>query len=234
LFTVGITFVATLLSGFVPAFLSARSSPAEVMKEGGRGNSSRLVNVITRILVIGQIALTAALLIAATLQIKSIRNQTTQDYGYNENAVYSARMGLMEGDYPTDDVKHQFFVRALRALRSNPTFENAAMSDRFRMTFAPNGQYEVDGQTYVTDRDRPRGNFESVSDGYFATLGLKMLEGRDFTIEDSDTKQPVAIVNTSFARKYFLGRARSATRCGASTPRNRRRGAPSSVSRLTC
>jgi putative ABC transport system permease protein len=207
LFTVGITFVATLLSGFVPAFLSARSSPAEVMKEGGRGNSSRLVNVITRILVIGQIALTAALLIAATLQIKSIRNQTTQDYGYNENAVYSARMGLMEGDYPTDDVKHQFFVRALRALRSNPSFENAAMSDRFRMTFAPNGQYEVDGQTYVTDRDRPRGNFESVSDGYFATLGLKMLEGRDFTIEDSDTKQPVAIVNTSFARKYFPGQS---------------------------
>jgi putative ABC transport system permease protein len=207
LFTVGITLVATLLSGFIPAFLSARSSPAEVMKEGGRGNSSRLVNVITRILVIGQIALTAALLIAATLQIKSIRNQTSQNYGYDENAVYSARMGLMEGDYPTDDVKHQFFLRALRALRSNPTFENAAMSDRFRMTFAPNGQYEVDGQTYVTDRDRPRGNFESVSDGYFGTLGLKMLEGRDFTIEDSDTKQPVAIVNTSFARKFFPGQS---------------------------
>src|ERR1044071_3806707 len=100
LFTVGITFFATLLSGFIPAFSSARSSPAEVMKEGGRGNSSRLVNVITRILVIGQIAVTAALLIMATLQIKSIRNQTSQNYGYDENAVYSARMGLMEGAYP--------------------------------------------------------------------------------------------------------------------------------------
>ncbi len=41
------------------------------------------------------------------------------------------------------------------------------MSDRFRMTFAAQGQYEVDGQNYVTDRDRPRGNFESVSDNYF-------------------------------------------------------------------
>ena len=129
------------------------------MKEGGRGNSSRLVNVITRILVIGQIALTAALLIAATLQIKSIRNQTSQNYGYDENAVYSARMGLMEGDYPTDDAKHQFFVRALRSLRANPAFESAAMTDRFRMTFANFGQYEVDGQTYVTDRDRPARQF---------------------------------------------------------------------------
>ena len=77
------------------------------------------------------------------------------------------------------------------------------MTDRFRMTFAPAGQYEVDGQNYLTDRDRPRGNFESVSDGYFTTLGLKILEGRDFTIEDSDAKQPVAIVNASFARKHW-------------------------------
>ncbi|MEY2564579.1 MAG: putative transport system permease protein, partial [Verrucomicrobiota bacterium] len=202
-FTLGIVLVATILSGLVPAILSARGSAAEMMKEGGRGNSSRLVNVITRVLVIGQIALTAALLIAATLQIKSIRNQTAQNYGYDENAVYSARMGLMEGDYPTDDVKHQFFVRALRSLRANPAFENAAMSDRFRMTFANFGSYEVDGKTYQTDRDRPTGNSESISDGYFNTLGLKMLEGRDFTIEDSDAKQPVAIVNASFARKYF-------------------------------
>src|SRR3954451_5092127 len=203
IFTLAIVLVATLLSGFVPALLSARGNTAEMMKEGGRGNSSRLVNVITRVLVIGQIALTAALLIMATLQIKSIRNQTTQNYGYDENAVYSARMGLMEGDYPTDDAKHQFFVRALRSLRSNPSFESAAMTDRFRMTFAPGGQYEVDGQTYVTDKDHLRANYESVSDGYFTTLGLKMLEGRDFTIEDSDTKQPVAIVNASFARKYL-------------------------------
>jgi putative ABC transport system permease protein len=203
IFTVGIVLVATILSGLIPAILSARANAAEVMKEGGRGNSSRLVNVITRILVIGQIALTAALLIAATLQIKSIRNQTAQNYGYDEDAVYSARMGLMEGDYPSDDAKHQFFVRALRSLRSHPQFESAAMTDRFRMTFAPGSQYEVDGQTYVVDKDRPRGNTESVSDGYFTTLGLKMLEGRDFTIDDSDTKQPVAIVNASFAAKFF-------------------------------
>src|SRR5438876_132212 len=93
-FTIAITFVATLVSGLVPAYLSARGNAAEIMKEGGRGNSSRLVNVITRVLVVGQIALTAALLITATLQIKSIRNQTKLDYGYDENAIYSARMAL--------------------------------------------------------------------------------------------------------------------------------------------
>jgi predicted permease len=202
-FTVAITLVATIVSGLVPALVSSKGSAAEIMKEGGRGNSSRLVNVITRVLVVGQIALTAALLIAATLQIKSIRNQITLNYGYDESAVYTARMALMEGAYPTQDARRGFFLRAVRALRANPQFESAAMSDRFRMTFAGQGQYEVDGQNYTTDRDRPRGNFESVSDNYFATLGLKILEGRDFTIDDTDAKQAVAIVNTSFARKYY-------------------------------
>ena len=202
-FTLAITLVATIVSGLLPAFLSSRGNPAEVMKEGGRGNSSRLVNVITRVLVVGQIALTAALLIAAMLQIKSVRNQTKLDYGYDENSLYAARLALMEAAYPTEESRRDFFTRAVRALRNDPQFEAAAMTDRFRMTFAAGGQYEVDGQNYLTDRDRPRGNFESVSDGYFTTLGLKLREGRDFTIEDSDARQPVAIVNASFARKHW-------------------------------
>jgi predicted permease len=202
-FVIGLTLAATILSGLVPAWLSAHGNAAEIMKEGGRGNSSRLVNVITRVLVVGQIALTAALLIAASLQIKSIRNQLTLNYGYDQNAVYTARIALMEGAYPTQDTRRDFFLRAVRALRASPRFDSAAMSSRFQMTFDGQGQYEVDGQNYVTDHDRPRGNFESVSDNYFTTLGLKILEGRDFTIDDADTKQPVAIVNASFARKYY-------------------------------
>src|SRR2546421_9298453 len=121
-FTVVITLLATIASGLVPAFLSARGNAAEMMKEGGRGNSSRLVNIITRVLVVGQIALTAALLIAATLEIKSIRNQMKLDYGYDENAIYSARMALMEGAY-TEEGRRDFFKRTVRELRANPQFE---------------------------------------------------------------------------------------------------------------
>src|SRR5436190_2846700 len=202
-FTVGITFVATIASGLLPALISAHRNAAEMMKEGGRGNSSRFANIVTRALVVGQIALTAALLIAATLQMKSIRNQLKLNYGYDKNAVYTARIALMEGAYPSEDARREFFKRAVRILRANAQFEAAALTDRFQMTFAGGGQYEVDGQNYLTDRDRPRGNYESVSDDYFRTLGLKVLEGRDFTIDDADSKQPIAIVNASFARKYW-------------------------------
>jgi predicted permease len=201
-FTVGTTLVATVASGLVPALVSGHSNVAEVMKEGGRGNSSRLVNVITRLLVVGQIALTAALLIGAILEIVSIRNQVKLDYGYDDNAVYSAHIALRDAAY-SEDRRREFFKRAVRELRANPQFAGAALSDRYRMTFAPVGQYEIDGRAYVSDHDRPSGNYESVSDNYFSTLGLKILEGRDFRIDDADTKQPVAIVNASFARKYW-------------------------------
>src|SRR5438046_3385302 len=201
-FTVGITLAATIASGLLPALISAHGNAAEMMKEGGRGNTSRLANIIMRVLVVGQIALTAGLLIAATLQIKSIRNQLKLNYGYDENAVYTARMALLEGAY-TEDGRREFFKRAVRELRANPQFEGAALSDRFQMTFAGGGQYEVDGQNYLIDRDRPRGNYESVSDDYFSALRLKILEGRDLTIDDADAKQPVAIVNATFARKHW-------------------------------
>jgi predicted permease len=202
-FTLGAVLLATFVSGLVPALLAARGNASEMMKEGGRGNSSRLVNGITRVLVVGQIAMTAALLIASALQIRSIRNQVELDYGYDDEGVFAARMGLFEGDYPTENARRDFFKRAVRSLRANPSFEAAAMSDRFRMTFDNYGQYEIDGETYKTDRDRPKANSEAVSDGYFTTLGLKILDGRDFTLDDSDAKQPVAIVNGSFARKHW-------------------------------
>src|SRR5256885_2632702 len=56
--------------------------------------------------------------------------------------------------YPTEDARRDFFMRAVRALRANSQFESAAMTDRFRMTFAGGGQYEVDGQNYRSEERR--------------------------------------------------------------------------------
>ena len=174
-----------------------------MMKEGGRGNSSRLVNIITRLLVIGQIALTAALLIATTLRDQVDQKPAQARLWLRRGRDLQRPDGVDGRRLSTEDGRRDFFKRTVRELRTNPQFDSAALTDRFRMTFAGGGQYEVDGQNYLTDRDRPRGNFESVSDLYFSTLGLKILEGRDFTTDDSDAKQPVAIVNASFARKHW-------------------------------
>jgi hypothetical protein len=214
---------------FAPAVSQLESNAAEVMKKAGGGNSSRLVNVITRVLVVGQIALTAALLIARTLQIKSIRNQTKLDYGYDENGVYAARLALMEGTYPT----RRFASRILQASCADATHSSAIRSGGHDRSVPHDlrrgGQYEVDGQKYQTDRDRPAATSNRSRTAISRRSDLKILEGRDFTIDDTDSKQPVAIVNASFARKYWGNAERgSDIRCASSIPRKNSRGAASS------
>lgn len=199
-----VTMLSAILSGFVPAWIASRATAVEALKESGRGNTSRTITVITRGLVVLQILVSCLLLIGALLQAQAIVHQQRIDYGYDTTALLTARMGLMEGDYPTPEARKLFFDRLLRELRAGTEFESAALTNRFRMSFSGTAKIEIDGRAYkADDSDRPFANFEQVSEGYFATLGVKLLEGRDFTLADNDRNLPVAIVNAPFAQKYF-------------------------------
>ncbi len=202
-FVVAATVLSALLSGLLPALMASRASAAEVLKEAGRGNTGRFVGLVTKGLVILQIVVTCILLIGSLLQLQTIIRQQHINYGYDTGSILSARMGLMEGDYPTNESRVLFFERLLRDLRTNSAIESVALSNRFQMVFSGNGPVEIEGKQYKDDKDRAVTNFENVSDGYFATTGQKLLEGRDFTMDDNDVKQPVAIVNSTFARKHF-------------------------------
>ncbi|HEX7020532.1 MAG TPA: ABC transporter permease, partial [Gemmatimonadaceae bacterium] len=100
-FTVGATIVAAVASGMLPAWMSSRANAVEVLRDAGRANTSRRVNFISRGLVVFQIVVTCILLIGSLLQMRSILKQQSIDYGYDTEGLMSARMGLMDGDYPT-------------------------------------------------------------------------------------------------------------------------------------
>ncbi|HVS51726.1 MAG TPA: ABC transporter permease [Opitutaceae bacterium] len=198
------TLVAAVVSGFVPAWIASRPSATEALKDSGRGNTSRTITVITRGLVVFQILVTCILLIGSLLQAQSIVRQQHIDYGYDTDALLTARMALMDGAYPTPESRKLFFDRLLREVRANPEIDSAALTNRFRMTFSGANKIEIEGRSYKTDdSDRPNANFEQVTEGYFQTLGARVVEGRDFSLDDTDSKLPVAIVNAAFARKYF-------------------------------
>ncbi|MFN7940117.1 MAG: ABC transporter permease [Thermoanaerobaculia bacterium] len=203
IFVAAAAAVAALVSGLIPAALASRPNPAVMLKDSGRGNTGRIVGLLNRGLVVFQIAVTCVLLIGSILQLRSILKQQRIDYGYDTRGVLSARMGLMEGDYPDSDRRKLFYDRLLRELRADGEYERVAMTTRFQMIFSGNGPIEVEGKTYKENRDRPNANFENVSDGFFATLGAKILEGRDFSVEDLDARLPVVIVNAAFAKKHF-------------------------------
>ena len=202
-FVVSATVFAAVASGFIPAWLASRANAVEALKESGRGNTSRAVSFLTRALVVTQLLVTSILLVGALLQLQSILRRNHIDWGYDNNAVLSARMALMEGEYPTPEARKLFFDRLVRELRSDPEFAAAALTNRFRMSFSGTARIEIEGQAYKTDEDRPNTNFEQVTDGYFATLNARILEGRDFALDDNDGKLPVAIVDALFARKHY-------------------------------
>lgn len=222
-FVVSATMLSAVVSGLVPAWLSSRTRASDVLKESGRGNTGRAVGVITRGLVIVQIVVTCVLLIGALLQTQSIIKQQALNYGYATDAILAARMGLMEGDYPTDAKRHRFYERLLRELRASPQFAATALTSRRQMVFSNDVPIEVEGREYVTDKDRTLSQVENITAGYFNVLGVKVGEGRDFTDLDSDQRDPVAIVNRAFAKKHFghaspLGRRFRTSQPNGATP----------------
>lgn len=202
-FVVVATGLSALASGFVPAWMASRANAVDALKESGRGNTGRAVIAITRGLVVVQVLVTCVLLVGALLQLQSILRRNQIAWGYDPGAILSARLGLMDGDYPTNESRQIFFDRLLRELRASSDYESVALTNRFRMTFSGFGRIEIEGRAYTDDPDRPNANFEQISEGYFATLGARLVEGRDFALDDTDAKLPVAIVNASFARKHF-------------------------------
>jgi putative ABC transport system permease protein len=202
-FTVLATLAAAVFSGLLPALMSSRANAAEVLREGGRGNTSRRVALISRGLVVFQIVVTCVLLTGSLLQVRSITKQQTIDYGYDTAGIISARMALMDGDYPSQESRKVFYERVLQAFESDAQVEAVALTNRFRMVFSGNGPIEIEGKTYRENRDRPNANFEQVSGSFFAVTGQRLREGRTFTITDLDAHQPVAIVNDAFATRHF-------------------------------
>ncbi|MFT3828539.1 MAG: ADOP family duplicated permease [Opitutaceae bacterium] len=194
---------ATLLSGILPAAIVLRRDLATTLGASGRGVAGTRGAWLSRGLVSAQIALTAILLVGATLQLRSIVRRARVDHGYDTAGVYSARIGLMAADYPTDAARVAFHERLLRTLRNTPEIAAAGFSDRYRMAVVDDSPVEV----AEAPGSHAKVFFERVTDGYFATLGQHLMEGRDFSADDSDVAQPVAIVNASFARRHFPGRS---------------------------
>ena len=195
-------FAAAIASGLLPAWMASRANLATVLKEGGRG-TNRGTRVVMRGLVVFQVVVTSVLLIGSLLEMQSIRKQQTIDYGYDTDAIMTARMGLMDGDYPTNDARKLFFDRLLRELRTRSDFEGVALTNRFRMVFSGSGPVEIEGREYKEKKDRLNANYEQITPGYFDAIGQTLVEGRKFQDDDLDTKLPVAIVNAAFARKYW-------------------------------
>ena len=231
-FTVGATLVAAVVSGLLPAWMSSRANVVDALKEGGRGNTSQRIGLVTRGLVVFQIGVTCILLIGSLLQVRSILNQQTIDYGY-DTGRHHVRPHGPDGRRLPDAGGPPALLRppAARAARPSRVRARSALTSRFRMVFSGSGPIEIEGKAYKEKRDRPNANFEQVTGGFFEVTGQRILEGR--TLHRGRPRHEAAggrgqrrLREEALRRR----RARSAAASGpwTATPRSRAPGGPSS------
>jgi putative ABC transport system permease protein len=202
-FVLLLTLTTSFFSGTIPALQASRSQVTDVLKDESRGASSFRLGRISRLLVIFEVALSCGLLVAAGLTIKSVVKLRNYDLGFPADNLFTARIGLPELSYRDSTSTLQFFEELDQRLSALPGIADVAIASSLPGVGEGRNTFGVEGMPYQQDRDYPSAARATVSPTYFRTLGVKMLEGRDFSHTDRRGALPVAIVNQSFARRYF-------------------------------
>jgi predicted permease len=205
-FTILVCFVSALISGAAPLLLWLRTDVIESLRQGGRsGNQGAQSHRLRGALVVCEVALATIAVTGAILFVRSFHTARNLDAGFDRDNVLMARFYVPATGLSAD--RMQQFCRNLRdRLTAKPGIADAAYAD-----YAPLGSnagpwIAVNVEGYAKAPDEPMGvNLYRVSPGFFNTLRIPLLEGRDFTVADDSKAPRVMIVNQAFVRRYFRG-----------------------------
>jgi putative ABC transport system permease protein len=205
LFVSGLIALSCVAAGGLPALHAARVSAGAVMKDDSRSSTSGRLGRFSGGLVIVELAVSCGLLIAAGLMIKSVVQLKTLPMPFAVDEILTARVDLPASDYPNSAASIRFFEQLLPGVRAVPGVEAATLSDG--LPGAGNGSIpvQIEGKAYPQASDYPLAREGIVTPGYFETFQTPILNGREFSTQDTASGQPVAIVNESFARTHFPG-----------------------------
>jgi len=206
-FTMGISLLAGLLFGLAPAWQMARKTTGRNLNEAARGSSSgpqgrRLGSIF----VVAQVALAMMLLIGAGLMLRSFGRLLSQDLGYQTENLVNMPIDLPGKNYPALSVKMAFFEQLRERVASLPGVTAVALAYGLPLGVEDSQlSVEVVGAPPSRPGESVSAGYAQISPGYFNTLGIPLLQGRDFTSLDRTNTSPVLIVDQTFARNFRLG-----------------------------
>ncbi|MGD2069573.1 MAG: ABC transporter permease [Gemmatimonadota bacterium] len=204
-FVVGLTLLTTLAAGAAPALQVSRSNVNEVLKDESRGSSSLHLGRLSRGLVIAEVALSCALLVGAGLMTRSIVGLASYEYPFDPDAFLTARIGLFEADYPEPADRQAFWEDLLRGLDALPEVASVGLTNSLPGLGSGSALVRIEGVEYPEERDIPRAHAAVVSPGFFELMEAPLVEGEDFGPQHTGDAEPVAIVNESFAARFWPG-----------------------------
>lgn len=200
------TMLCGLLFGCAPAWYASRVDPAEAVKEGGRSGGSASHNKLRRILVVGEFALALSLLAGAGLALHSFWNLAHVDLGLRTDHVLKFDLAQADGRFKDPAEIDTYYRQILDRLQSLPGVSAAAVVTGTPLRGTSDGMpFSVVGQPVVDFAQRPASPFQSITPDYFKTFGIRLIQGRSFTDQDTATSVRVAVVNEEFVRQYLKG-----------------------------
>jgi predicted permease len=203
LFTGAVAILTTLLFGVAPALRSTRVDIQSVLKEGERSNTGSRSRVTgEKAVLVIQVALSTMLLFGMALFTRTLYNLQTQDLGYSPERLTTARIDPIGAGYKGDGIG-EIAQRVLEKLRSQPGIVAASYSDNGLFGGGDSGTHiRVKGFAPSGPQDS-LAHFDQVGPGYFSTVGIPLLLGRDFADSDTAHAPRVTVINESMARFYF-------------------------------
>ncbi len=194
--------VATLVTGLLPALVSARSEVTAVLKDQSLGSSSWRSGKLSRLLVVFELTLSAALLIVAALTTKSLLNLRSVQPRFRTEHVLTARVTLSARDTVKSGA---FFERLEDEVQRVPGVSAAALTSGLPGTGWSRRRAVVEGRVLERGARRPTARHLAVTPGFFSAFDVKVTRGRPITSDDRRGAPPVAVVNERFMNDYFAG-----------------------------
>jgi predicted permease len=206
-FTTALVVIAAVAAGIAPARQAARVSVGDALRDEARGSSSFRLGRASRVLVVSEVALSCALLVVTGLMVKGAANATTRDVGVAPEQVAAGRIELRADAYPDADARARMFDLLEARLLEQPGVTSVTLATALPGNSIGRVPFEVGGTTYDNPDARPRTRLLAVSPSFFETFGVSLLQGRGFARADRDGAPPIAVVNRSFADRFFAGNA---------------------------
>ena len=193
-----------VLFGVAPALSIGRSDPQGALRDESHGMSEgRRARRLRGVLVAGQIALCVSLLAGAGLLVRSLWALTAASPGFDPANALAVSVQLPPGDYETGRSRVQF-MRALETrLRALPGVTAVVSTTELPTKVVNRVGFSIVGAAPTADGGQPFVLYTAVSDEYFRTLGIRVLQGRTFEADTRPAVAPGAVISASMARRYF-------------------------------
>jgi putative ABC transport system permease protein len=203
-FTLGVSLLTGLFFGIFPAWQISRADVHEAMKEGGRvGTASVGRKRVRSALVVAEVSISLVLLVGAGLMIKSFYRVLRADPGFNSSGVLTATFSLPDSQYKDDAKQRRFVNRLIAKLEMIPGVQASGV--KIPLLGGWQTGYMVDGRPKPEPGKAPSTDISRVTPGALQALGVPLLRGRYFTAADSDTSQPVCIIDKTMAQASWPG-----------------------------